>query len=268
MALLPLALPILLGLHAAPAGSLEILLVRRVDTQPAQALDLQERIHALLLREGYRQALPPAQTRARLQERGVLAPAACEARRACVLELAGKLGAAVIVSVDVGHVLDRMAISLEALEPGGERLAQESFTVSAVGYPAGVPPGLERFAQALRGALPPPPPLIAAPAILPAPAPTAAPLPRAAAYGTGAGALVAGAAAVTLGVVGARAGAAMHAGDYDSAVGRASTLTHAESDRLATTGNAALTSALVCAVVSAALTGTTVYLWQRSGARR
>ncbi|MFT3839365.1 MAG: hypothetical protein QM723_20445 [Myxococcaceae bacterium] len=132
---------LLVVLTATP--QLDLVLTRRVETTAERAEDVVQRVHDALEAEGLHPA-DPAATRKRLNTD----PTVCAGKRPCEARLGLDLGSTVLVTVDVGHLADRMAVALEAIDPkSGKKLASRAFAMSSLGYPAGVETELKPFAH-------------------------------------------------------------------------------------------------------------------------
>lgn len=132
---------LLVVLTATP--QLDLVLTRRVETTAERAEDVVQRVHDALEAEGLHPA-DPAATRKHLNTD----PTVCAGKRPCEARLGLDLGSSVLVTVDVGHLADRMAVALEAIEPkSGKKLAARAFAMSSLGYPAGIETELKPFAH-------------------------------------------------------------------------------------------------------------------------
>lgn len=253
--------PLLLSVLAqAPVG--DLVLTRQLETTPERAADVVERTFHELQAQG----LPlrtPAETRERLASRGLGSAEACTARRACLAKLADGLDSRFLVTVDLGHVGDEMAIGLEALAPSGQVLSSKRFTVKTAGYPAGFDAEATAFAMGLAAALQGDVPLAARSASpvssttprMPQPltssqAPTK---PRALPWVFGGATVLAVAAAGSLLSLGLASKNQLDRSRFLTAGGLGTTLTEPQAQRLVTTGNAELSASLGCAVGAAVL---------------
>jgi len=134
---------LLLVLTATP--QVDLVLTRRVETTAERADDVTRRVRDALAAEGL-QPNDPEATKKRLNTD----PTVCAGKHPCIVRLGLDLGSAVLITVDVGHLSDRMAVSLEALEPKtGKKLTQRAFAMSSLGYPAGLDAELKPFAVAV-----------------------------------------------------------------------------------------------------------------------
>jgi hypothetical protein len=132
---------LLVVLSATP--QLDLVLTRRVETTAERADDVVRRVHDALEAE-LLHPVDPTTTRKRLNTD----PLVCAGKRPCAARLGTDLGSTVLITVDVGHLADRMAVALEAIEPkSGKKLAARAFAMSSLGYPAGIETELKPFAQ-------------------------------------------------------------------------------------------------------------------------
>jgi hypothetical protein len=272
---------LLVALSLGAAPQLDLVLTGRTETTAERADDVVLRVREALEAEGLH-PLDPAESRKKVKGD----PLRCGGKRACAAKLGKELGSTVLVTVEVSHLGDRMAVSLEAVSPDdAKRLAQRAFALSSLGYPAGLEPELKGFAQAvaalepLKAALETPPVPVAdapvkaaepAPDLLPPPPPpppveisTAKPRP----WGLISTTLAAGATAVaalvflTLGLVNSNALDSSHT-TFDGQP--ASTLTHQQALGYANDANTDYTVSLVTGLGAVALAGVSAFLW-RSG---
>jgi len=134
---------LLVVLTATP--QVDLVLTRRVETTAERGDDVTRRVHDALAAEGLAPNDPTA-TKKRLNTD----PTVCAGKHPCIVRLGADLGSTVLITVDVGHLSDRMAVSLEAIDPKtGKKLAQRAFVMNSLGYPAGLDAELKPFAQAV-----------------------------------------------------------------------------------------------------------------------
>lgn len=251
-------------LTAAPAP-IDVVISRSIDTTPERATDLSTRVATALSSAGLE--VRSAENTTSLL--GARSPAACSARRACLKEVAAKLGSRALVGVDVGHVSGQMGVNLEAIDAAGNRLAAHSFAVESAGYPAGMAQELSVFVEALRKALPAEDApkavaLVPAPALELTPVLVEAPAARSVApWVLGAGAAAAAIAAAALFAVHASSAGQLEAGKTTIAGQPASTLSRPQAEQLASTANGTLAGGFVAAGAAAGLAMTAI-LWRVS----
>lgn len=103
----PLAALLALGMQAAApsaAGEVGLLLTRRVDLARLPANEIMQGIASALTRGQVGLAMEPAAAEKALKAAGVPETEACGGKKDCVLELGRKLGAGIVVGVQVGSV--------------------------------------------------------------------------------------------------------------------------------------------------------------------
>lgn len=267
-------------LGAAASGPIDVVVSRRIDVQEARAELLARDLSRALTVRGIPQVRPPEQTLLRVYELRLKPPVSCEARRACVAKLGAQLGARMIVSIDVGVVAARLAVTVEAVDPlDGARLAQRTFTAKSAGDEPAVAGELETFAAQVafadesrrQGALPADAP--AATSRLTPPATDASPeassaalvasqrsTPPAAVAAAG-GAVAGGVAAAGFALWGLSADLSLQAARFDSPAGPASRLTRPDAEARAQAANTRYAIGAGCAVGSAALVAIAWHLW-------
>jgi hypothetical protein len=253
---------LVLSLMAATPG--DIVLARQVQTTPERAADVIDRIHGAVtaLRVPVR---PPAETRARLKSLE-LNPESCAARRPCLAKLLERLGGSLLITVDVGHIADEMAVGLEALNAEGQAVAERRFTLKTAGYPAGFENEVSAFADALKpfaSMAPVDAPLAQANPLTPPPPPPSVPAgltPHTVAALTAGGVAVGTAAtSVIFAILGANANTQLSAARFNTSAGTASHLTQPQAQALATAANTDFSLSLGFGLATAALAG--VVMW-------
>lgn len=260
-------LPSLALISVLLPGQVDVVVSRRIDVSSDRAELVARDLSRSLVVAKVENVRAPEETLAALEKLQAADPSSCGARRSCVAQLGVTLGSELIVSIDLGQVADRLAVSLEAVKPeDGSRLLNAAFTVPVQGGELEFARGLDDFAEKVAARLekkkpPPDAPVqreVAPVEVAAVEEPSATPLGAKVAAG---GAVVTGAAAITFGVLGLNAASELSSQNYDSSSGPASHLTRAEADSLATTANTRYAIAGASLAASAVLTGIALYLW-------
>jgi len=142
-----LALTLALSLHLGAADlrpEAWVVVTRRSGVAKPQALELARTLSAALTDRGVPNPTAPEDA------------ASCNAKVACLVDLAQKKGISVIVTVEAGSALDDMVLHCEALsvEEFGKKLSTFDFTGPASGFAASLKDKIEEFfAPAVRGVL-------------------------------------------------------------------------------------------------------------------
>ncbi len=271
---------LLVALSLGAAPQLDVVLTGRTETTVERADDVVQRVRESLEAAGLHPR-SAGDTKAQLHTD----PTVCGGKRPCAARVGMELGSTVLVTVEVSHLGDRMAVALEAVSPkDSKRLAQRAFALSSLGYPAGLEPELKGFAHAVAALeplrAPPETPKVAAadapvqpqpgPDLLPPPPPPP-PLEVSQAphrpWGLISSTVLAGAAAVTalvfltLGLVNASSLSSAHT-TFDGLP--ASKLTHQQALAYANDANTDYTVSLISGAGAVALGGLSLFLW-RSG---
>ncbi len=249
----------------ASTGPVDVVVSRRVDVDSARSDVLARDVSRALVAQKITGVRSPEETQAKVAELQLPLPASCNAKRSCVKGLGVALGSRVLISIDVGRVADRLAVSLEAVAPMDEpgRVAQRTFTAAAVGDEAAIAGALDEFAaevaERLRpspnpAALPPPdaPRVDVADNLRPSPVPG---------YLLAGGAAATGIAAVTFGVLGLSDARRVSSARYDSEAGPASRLTQDEAAALTSSANTRLAVGVGCTAATLLLSGLAWSTW-------
>jgi hypothetical protein len=152
--------PLLLALFAALSGAapaeptIAVVVVRRAALPRAPATDVANQVAMALQSSGMAVGLPPDVVEQKLRKLGVEAES-CEGVKECVVAVGTKLGAQIIVAVELGALGKSVAIHLDAITiPEGKRLAQHDLIAQQDGLRKLT--GLSEFGARLHAALPGP----------------------------------------------------------------------------------------------------------------
>lgn len=267
-------LALALGVQLLALGAtrpVDVVVSRAVDVSPQEQTAIAERLVLALRAQGLTAAMP-GDVATRLKALGASKPESCAADRSCVARLGALLQSFVVVSIDLGRVGGQLAAAVEAISPADAKVV--AHRAGTAGASDAVAPLLESFAAQLRPKVPdvpepdtsPTPPLepvarpqpvVAPEVVLDAPAP-ARHLPAKVTLGI-AGALAAGSlASLTAGLV---FKSRFDASRTQVGLLDASRLPQADAQALAGSANTALSVALVGAILTAAMLGTSGLLW-------
>lgn len=281
-------LAFVLTLTLAQADTREPVAVVLTSKRPgAEALapKISQRVLDSLKREGLTEVFDVARAAKELRTLGFSDPRSCQGTRSCLAKLAVLLGPhAIVIGVDVGRVGKTLAIHLEAVAADQEApLAALDVSASLDGWSDAMSAPIVVFArdvkagQVIKRAVaetPPTPPPDAPTAThleptanpdpsLTQPQPTGRKAPIAAWVVTG-GAIASAIAAITFGILGLSAKSQYEGSLLTLPDGtRASSLPQDRATLLATTANTDLTVALSTSILTAALTGTAIWLFVR-----
>lgn len=246
---------------------------------------ISQRVVDSLKREGLTEVFDVARAAKELRALGFSDPRSCQGTRSCLAKLAVLLGPhAIVIGVDVGRVGKTLAIHLEAVAADQEApLAALDVSSSLDGWSDAMSAPIVVFARDVKAGqvikravveVPPTPPPDAPTAThlepttnpdpsLNQPELTARSVPIAAWVVTG-GAIASAIAAVTFGILGLGAKSQYEGSLLTLPDGtRASSLPQDRAMLLATTANTDLTVALSTSILTAALTGTAIWLFVR-----
>lgn len=248
------------------------------------ALPIAEHLQRSLAEVFPQGVMTPSEAAKALRAAGVKDPRTCAAKPDCLARLAGLLGpGAIVVGVDVGRILDQVAVHAEARSAeGAEPLAMLDLTAAVNGWRLPLSAAGDAFSRELEAALRPAPPKEtdlptradlalpgtpepdgAARALQPS-APSARGSGRPLAWTFAGGAAVAAATAVTFGVLGQRDRSAYAQAGFTTADGAMGTsLSLAEAQALERSANGRATAALTGTIVAAVLAGTSGWLFTR-----
>ncbi|MHB8876322.1 MAG: hypothetical protein ACYC8T_21730 [Myxococcaceae bacterium] len=255
------------------AGPVVVLVSRRVELPRAEAEDLAEQVVQALRAGGVEVPLSAGEAAVRLSALGIADSADCAGQAACLTAHAARLGAAVVVALEVGGLMEDLATHLEVFTvASAKRLGAQDYAGPASGARAALAGQAGSLIEPIRAALAPRPadaPRVVelAPApVVKAPALTAVPSPRwssPAVLAAGGTALAAGAVAA---VFAARGMGAKNA--YEAAVDRRGgtavfEVTRPRAEELRGTANQSFTVSAVAGGTGFALAVLCGYLYAR-----
>lgn len=166
-------------LARAPAvPSVGIVVSRRTAVSRERASEVKELVYESLRQAGLAGVVTPEEVQRRIVDRGAADPESCDAQRTCVARIGKKLGFDVMVGIDLGTVLDELAMDVEAVNAKGTRLARRNMVVTQKASSRKLKTALRPFATALSEALAGWKPKVAAAPPVSAPHPAVSPGPR------------------------------------------------------------------------------------------